>query len=169
VSHPTASGALENLRRQGIVQVRRTLWADEYVLNERHVLTKPVRNLLELERRLFQDVIDYLAREIRTHADWVSDAYLFGSAARGDMQVDSDLDVALISPARKVVQTQSLLEELSAQTAEKFGNRIHAVVGTRPIVELARAGQPGHRLWRTIAKEGIDILDSAAGRNGGGP
>ena len=168
VSHPTASGVLESLRRQGIVHVRRTLWADEYVLNERHVLTKPLRALFAMEQRLLQDVLDYLAREIRTRAVWISRAYLFGSAARGDMQVDSDLDVALICPPRKVPQAEKLLEDLSARTAERFGNRVHGVVGTRPIADLARAGQPGYRLWKAIAKEGIDILGSTDGHKGGG-
>jgi predicted nucleotidyltransferase len=168
VSHPTASGVLESLRRQGIVHVRRTLWADEFVLNERHVLTKPLRALFVMEQRLLQDVLDYLVREIRTRADWISRAYLFGSAARGDMQVDSDLDVAVICPPRKVPQAEKFLEDLSARTAERFGNRVHGVVGTRPIVDLARAGQPGYRLWKAIAKEGIDILGSTDGHQGGG-
>ncbi len=165
VSHPTASSALENLRRQGVVQVRRTLWADEYVLNERHALERFIRNAFAMERRLFPDLLEYLAREIRTHGSWISKAYLFGSAARGDMDIDSDLDVAVICPARNTHQAEKVLEGLSAKTAERYGNRVHGIVGTRPIVELARAGQPAYRLWRAIAKEGIAILDSPTGRS----
>ena len=161
VSHPTASGALESLRRQGLVQVRRTLWADEYEFNEGHALRKPLHTLFHIEQSLFQEVLDYLAREIRTRADWVSDAFLFGSAARGDMQVDSDFDVALICPARKVAQAEHLLEELSTRTARRFGNRVHGVVGTGSVAELARAGKPGYRLWKAIAKEGVRIRASA--------
>jgi predicted nucleotidyltransferase len=160
VTHPTASTALENLRRQGVVHVRRTLWADEFRLNPDHVLWEKIRPLLRWERRLRSEVTAFLADEIRQHAPSVSAVYLFGSAARDEMAPDSDIDIdiAVICPKNKVASTKRAIEPLAELTAERFGNRIEVVVGSRPIAELTKPGQPSSRLWRTIARDGIRLI-----------
>src|SRR5205807_424191 len=79
VSHPTASTVLENLRRQGLVHVRRTPLAVEYRLNEEHVLTGEIRHLAEWERQLPDRVRTFLVDSLRDRAPWVSAAYLYGS------------------------------------------------------------------------------------------
>src|SRR2546430_1766437 len=76
VSHPTASTVLENLRRQGLVHVRRTLIADEYRLNDEHVLADEVRHLAEWERRLPDRLRTFLVDSLRDRAPWISAAYL---------------------------------------------------------------------------------------------
>ena len=160
VSHPTSSTVLENLRKQGLVTVRRTLWADEFALNERHILTKQLRHLFQVERQVLYETLTYLAKEVRARADWIGAAYVFGSAARGDMKANSDLDIALTCPPRRATQAQALLDSLSERTAERFGNRIHGIIGTKPIADMAKAGQPGYRLWRAVAKDGLQFLPS---------
>ncbi len=154
ISHPAASNVLESLRQQGIVKGRRTLLADEYALNEDHALTSHVRGLFRMERSLLDDVLGFLAKEVRSEAGWITEGYLFGSATRSDMNPNSDLDIAIICPPGREAQAEAMLEELSDRTAERFGNRLHWVIGTRPMVELAKAGRPGYRLWRTVALEG---------------
>ncbi|MGH2554828.1 MAG: nucleotidyltransferase domain-containing protein [Actinomycetota bacterium] len=119
-----------------------------------------LRALLAWERRLPEEVASFLAREIRARAPKVTAAFLFGSAARGEMKPDSDLDVAVICPSRNTAQVERALEALGETTVERFGNRVHAVIGTRPITELAQPGRRSYRLWRAIAKEGIDLFAS---------
>lgn len=165
VTHPTAAGVLEQLRRQGIVRVRRTVWADEYRVNPEHELWRQVRPLFRWERRLHKDLLAFLATEIGERTPWVTAAYLFGSAARDDMQPDSDIDVAVICPKNRAASTKKGMESLAEGTAERFGNRLSAVVGTRPIAELSERGQPGYRLWRTIAKEGIRLIPADEDRS----
>jgi predicted nucleotidyltransferase len=157
VTHPTASAALESLRAQGLVVGRVTLLASEYRVNDVHVLFPSIKELFGLEGRLRQDLIDYLTHELRARAPWVREAFVFGSAARGEMRPDSDLDVALITTSGKSRKLASIMEELGEDTTDRFGNRIQAVIGTQPIEVLAARGQSRFRLWREIAKNGIRI------------
>jgi predicted nucleotidyltransferase len=157
VSHPTASTVLESLRKQGLVHVRRTLLADEYRLNDDHLLAGRLRPLFKWEGGIASEVQSYLAEAIRDRAPWVTSAYLFGSALRDDMKPDSDLDLALICPRIKAQRLQKLVDELGNETAARFGNRLRTVIGTRPIDELARPGERGYRLWRAVAKDGVPL------------
>jgi predicted nucleotidyltransferase len=158
VSHPTASTVLESLRKQGLVHVRRTLLANEYRLNDDHVLVAPLRRFLIWEGDLRPRVKAFLAEAIQKGAPWVSAAYLFGSAVRDDMTPGSDLDVALICPRSKVQRLQRLMDGLGEETAARFGNRLNVVIGTRPIEELAKSGQRSYRLWRTVRMDGEPLL-----------
>ena len=157
LTHPTASAVLEGLRKQGIVRVRRTLWADEFQVNAQHVVWQHVHTLFRWERKVRDELLALLRDEIRSQAPWVTAAYLFGSAESGEMSPESDLDVAVICPRNKVLRTQRVLEALGEVTYERFGNRVHGIVGSRPIADMARAGQTGYRLWRKAAK-GIELL-----------
>lgn len=163
VTHPTASGVLESLRRQGIVHVRRTMWADEYRVNPQHVLWGKARSVFGWERRFRDELAAFLVDEIGQRAPWVTAAYLFGSAARDDMQPDSDIDLALICPRNRVASTKKTMASLAEDTVQRYGNRLSAVIGSRPIAELSARGQPGFRLWRTIAKEGIPLIPAEGG------
>ena len=158
VSHPTASTVLESLRLQGVVRARRTLLAAEYGLNEDHIAARQLASVFRWEKDPLRVVLTFLAMEISGRASWVDEAYLFGSAVRGDMRPDSDLDVALISSSKRANRLQDVMDELSDLSATRFGNRIQATIGTRPIAELAQPGQRGYRLWRTVAKEGVQFL-----------
>jgi predicted nucleotidyltransferase len=162
VTHPTASTVLEGLRKQGVVRVRRTLWADEFQVNPEHVLWQRVGALLRWERKTRAELLSFLSKEIRSQAPWVTSAYLFGSASRDDMKPDSDLDVAVICPRAKAKEAKRMLEELGELTIERYGNRVSGIVGTRSIVDLAKPGQPGYRLWKTIAKQGISLLSAGS-------
>jgi predicted nucleotidyltransferase len=158
VSHPTASTILEGLRQQGIVQARRTVLAAEFRLNEDHVMARQLESLFGWERTSLQGLLGFLAEETTQRAPWVDEAYLFGSAVRGDMRPDSDVDVALISSSKRAERLNVVMDELSDLAASIFGNRIQATIGTRPVKELAQAGQRSYRLWRTVAKEGVRFL-----------
>jgi len=163
ISHPTAASVLEKLLRQGVVLVRRSLWADEYRLNRRHAAAQELDRLFRWERDLPDHVKGFLAKELRSRAPWVSAAYLFGSAVRGDMRPDSDLDVAVIcSSARYVVKTEQIMSEISDRVQERYGNRVDAFVGARSLSELSRSGRRGYKLWQRVAREGVALLPEAA-------
>jgi predicted nucleotidyltransferase len=158
VTHPTASSALDALRQQGVVRVRRTLLSDEYRFNTQHALSDAIRSMFDLEQQVRTDLTDFLTNEILASAPWVSEASLFGSFVRDEMQPTSDLDLALISPPGKAAKLGSIIEDLSDATVHRFGNPIHAVIGRGSIQAMAQPGVKGYRLWRTIAKEGIPII-----------
>ncbi|MGZ5297100.1 MAG: nucleotidyltransferase domain-containing protein [Actinomycetota bacterium] len=158
VSHPTAASVLEGFRTQGLVVVRRTLFADEYRLNTTHILAKQLHALFAGERRAATELVDTLRTEIGTRAPWVTEAIVFGSFVRSEMRPDSDLDLALICPLGKVVRLMQEMENLSDTTVARFGNPVSAIVGTGSVQEMAQPGRRGYRLWRTTAKDGRRII-----------
>lgn len=164
VSHPTASGVLEGLREQGLVRVRRTPRADEYRVNPDHVLWEQLAALFRWEGGVQAELVRFVADEIGDGAPWVSAAYLFGSSVRGDMDPGSDIDIAVICASDRVADTEDALEAVADRAAARFGNRVNAIVGTRPIDELARGGRAGSGLWKAIARAGIPLITPSAAR-----
>lgn len=142
VSHPTALQVLHSLVEQGLLVLRRSLSANSYALNDVHVLVQPIRDLFERERQipdqLEAELVDGLRRigEVRT-------AYLFGSAARGDMRPNSDIDVAVCP-----LDPPDDSDELDA-LYRRFGNRV-SLIKLRP--------RNGRGLRQNILKEGKAMI-----------
>jgi predicted nucleotidyltransferase len=84
--------ALQRLVKQGIVLSDRVGNAYTYRLNHDHLAAAHVIALAEL----MSIFLDRLTRELATWAVQPSYAAVFGSAARGTMTVDSDIDLLLI-------------------------------------------------------------------------
>jgi hypothetical protein len=95
--HYSDDGIRKVLRRltgQGVVLADRAGNSYLYRLNRSHLAAGPIRALAELRATL-------LARIEQTLATWDPPpvyAALFGSAARGNMHTDSDIDLLLIRP-----------------------------------------------------------------------
>lgn len=158
LSHTTTSGVLERLLESGLVRVRRTLWADEYELNGEHVSAPVLRSLFGWEASIIGALKGFIRTSVMDEAPWISEVYLFGSVARGDMRANSDIDIAVICPARRTRSAEALMTRLSDSTRDRYGNRLEAILGTGDLSALGKHGRPGYRLWRQIALEGIPIL-----------
>ncbi len=156
VSHPTASAVLDSLRQTGLVTVSRSSISDGYRFEPEHFLAGVLGRMFARESEMFDDLVALLEGHISSKASWVSAAWLFGSAARGDLTPDSDIDMALICPASRAGELETIMEDLSDETKMTFGNRVQAVVATRPIREMTKRGS-GSALWRVIEKEGIPL------------
>jgi predicted nucleotidyltransferase len=154
VTHPTASGVLESLRKQGLARRRRTLLADEYCINPSHVLIEPLRALIEVEASVSSSLERSLRDLILDRAPWVREAHLFGSAVDGTMNTDSDIDVAVLCPPRRARGLPRIMEEIGDEIADRYGNRIDVLIGTRSIEELAQPGRSGYRVWQRVVKDG---------------
>src|SRR5439155_158640 len=83
------------------------------------------------------DLTELLTNEILARAPWVTEASLFGSFVRDEMQPNSDLDLALISPSGKAAKLGVIIEDLSDATVRRFGNPIDAVIG-RGSIQISR-------------------------------
>ncbi len=95
-SYRGVSLVLDRLREQGLLNVVKAGNANLYTLNRDHVAAPAVDALLDLRGKLFE-------RIGKAIAEWtippVSVA-VFGSAARGDGGVKSDIDILIIRPDR---------------------------------------------------------------------
>ena len=86
--------SLDRLVDQGVVNSRRVANATTYRLNREHILSEAIATIADAKQILIERTRDAIAR-------WeIAPVYaaLFGSAARGDMRVDSDIDVLVIRP-----------------------------------------------------------------------
>lgn len=139
VSQPTARDVLASLERQGVLLVARSLRRDSYRLNPDHVLVPLIRELFGRERIVTAEAEESIGAVARKVAG-VGTAYLFGSAARGDMRPDSDIDVAVES-SRALPDSSPEVEAFH----DRFGNRIN-------IIKLPTRGAAGLR--QRIKEEG---------------
>lgn len=158
VSHPTASSVLALLAQQGVVQMRRTPNADFFELNRSHVLVESITPLFDRERRLRKELVDFLRQQIEEHVASARAAFLFGSAARGEMTPASDIDIAIVVRPIEVEQVAAEMEQVVDAVRARFGNRLNYLVGTAPVDQLRQPRRRGHRLWVQIANEGIPIM-----------
>ncbi len=149
--------ALQRLTRQGTVRAARVGNAFAYQLNREHLAAEHIVALADL-------MDTFLGRLAKTLGAWeIPPVYaaVFGSAARGTMTLDSDLDLLLIRPddadeACWDAQVDSLVETVT----EWLGNdtrplqftaaEVAAAVGDLPVLaDVLREGLTvaGNRRW----------------------
>src|SRR5713226_1948810 len=93
VSHPRASTVLTRLALDGVATVQRLPRTDLYGLNREHVLAEVLIHAFARESQLKVELLSFVARELKRRRLPVSQARVFGSAARGDTTSTSDVDL----------------------------------------------------------------------------
>lgn len=162
VAHATASRILEELGRQGVVVRRRYGRADMHHLNGDHTLYTLVREMFAHERRVPEQLRTLLRSELQ-QVGGIAEAYLFGSAARGDMTAGSDIDLAVVAPKRAEAEIAAPLEQVSERVRKVFGSPLSLLVGDR-----SPHRTKGRGAWRRIAEEGIAIIGRAPAHRAAG-
>ncbi len=158
VSHPTASSILASFLDQGLVHVRRVPRLDLFELSPDHVLVEKIHAWFGWERGLRDELVKFLRDQMERHVASARVAFLFGSAARGEMTTTSDIDVAVIAAEQEASQVDRQMEQVVEAVRARFGNRLNVVLGTSPVDELRAPGRPAHRLWAQIAEQGVPII-----------
>ena len=163
VSHPTASKALASLAEQGLVARTRTPRATAFELRRSHTAVERCSALFGWEEQLRRELIDLLRTEILGHApESVTAAYLFGSAADGEMTAASDIDIAVLHAPGGAASVTAAMEEIADRVQERFGARLNFLLSDSPREEPQKPRRPGSRLWRQILRDGLPILDPQA-------
>lgn len=149
---------LRRLARQGIVHSERVGNAYSYRLNREHLAAGPVMELARLLATLLGRLEERLAR-------WpVPPVYaaVFGSAARGTMTPDSDLDLLLIRPDDSPPgDWDEQVSDLAADVSRWTGNDTRTLQYT--VSELsANRGEP---VLRAVLDEGLTVAGSRAWLN----
>jgi predicted nucleotidyltransferase len=110
-----------------------------------------LRNLSEVDRTA---VLDFLARVYATYGGQIQQAMLFGSKARGEATVDSDIDVLLIV-ADETWQLRDEICGISADVSLKHDVLLDARVIGQARWEHMSQIQVG--LYQNISKEAIPL------------
>lgn len=159
VSHPTASSVLASLADQGLVARTRAPRIDSFELRRTHAGGEKLISMFDWESQLRHELASFLRDEIRRHAPAVTGAFLFGSAARGDMDPASDIDLALLCPADATAHVMAAMDEIGEGVRERFGNRLSVILADAALDELQEPRRKGSQLWRQIIREGIPIIE----------
>ncbi len=144
--------ALDRLATQGIVDVRHVGNVKSYALNRSHLLAPAIIAIATARERL----IDAISTELGEWAEAPVFGALFGSAARGEMQVDSDIDVLLVHAEDCDIEAWSDQVMRLHRMAEKWtGNDTRVLtIGEREVDEHGSNDPVLHE----IAREGIVLI-----------
>lgn len=170
ISHTGAQRVLARLVEHGVVHAEPAGRAMQYTLNRRHLVTVPLLGLL----RAREELVERLA----SHAsDWDVPAVhvsIFGSAARGDGDTRSDLDVLVVRPDGVDVddaQWRAQLDELAELAFAWTGNRLAWLeFSSADVAAAVASGETVIQNWRAdsvlLAGESIETLLRPAGSRG---
>lgn len=136
---------LDRLAEQGIILLEDAGGLRTYRLNTEHLLAPAALEVSRVRARF----LDRLRSAVEPMS--VRFAALFGSAARGEMRPDSDLDLFFAVDAASRVSVEESLFDLTAAVHRWTGNQVNPVVYD---AESVRSGDP---LLASIDREGIPL------------
>lgn len=159
------SKALNRLSEEGVVTREVAGNAILFRLNREHLAAEPIERLM----RLREELVARLAAELYSWAIAPVHASVFGSAARGDGDADSDIDLFIVRPAGVDAESpewQEQLESLAAHVEAWTGNRLGTVDVSEDALDELRQRRPavigeleGDAL-RLLGPEPIAMLES---------
>jgi predicted transcriptional regulator len=146
---------LLRLARQGVVHSERVGNAYSYRLNREHLAAGPIIELARLAHTLLQR----LEHRLEGWAFPPTYAAVFGSAARGTMTEDSDLDLLLVRADNTPVDIwDEQVGELIADVTRWTGNDTRPLEYTVSELTAARA----ELVLRDVQKEGLTVAGRRA-------
>ena len=149
---------LIRLTRQGVVYAERVGNSYSYRLNGDHLAARPIIELAHIPRTLLQRLEDRLS----AWAFKPTYAAVFGSAARGTMTEDSDLDILLVlDDDTPIDEWEQQVAELAADVSKWTGNDTRPLEYTVSELSAAR-DEP---VLRAVLAEGLTVAGNRAWLN----
>ena len=146
---------LSRLVRQGVVQAERVGQAYAYRLNTAHLAAEPIVALA----KLFNKFLTRLEEQLSGWDHPPAYAAVFGSAVRGTMTADSDVDLFLVrendTPA---TEWEAQVNELATAITDWTGNDARAIEYTVAELRSART-EP---IVREVVEHGLTVVGSRA-------
>ena len=142
----TVQEALKALAQLGLVNTQTIGRAGVHTVNEDHVSVSPLRVLLDPIAALTDTVREAVGDDVRT-------VVLFGSIARGEPHIHSDIDLAVIAPTGWDGRT-----DLEDAVRTRLGNYCDVLVFTpEDFTRLSGTDEP---VVREILAEGLALIGS---------
>ena len=149
----TVQEALKVLTQLGLVNTHAIGRAGVHTVNEDHVSIAPLRVLLDPITSLTETVREAVGHDVKT-------VILFGSIARGEANIQSDVDLAVIAAADWDGRT-----DLEDAVRTRLGNNCDVLAFTsEDFTRLADTGEP---VVREILTNGVALIGSIPRMKGG--
>jgi predicted nucleotidyltransferase len=142
----TVQGVLKTLTQLGLVNTQTIGRAGVHTVNEDHVSVASLRALLDPIAMLTDTVRDVVGDEVQT-------VILFGSIARGEAKINSDVDLVVIAPSEWGGRT-----DLEDAVRRRLGNDCDVLVFT--LEDFTRLQVNGEPVAREILTDGVALLGS---------
>lgn len=152
----TAARIINDLADAGLLELTPSGRAVGVALNRQHLAVPALEQLAGLRSGLLALLRSRIAQwEVPAAAGW-----LFGSAARGDGDADSDVDLLLVARRGLTGDWEEQVGELVHLVAAATGNNVQILDYSRSrFRELVTSNNP---LVRAVRSEGIELVDSSA-------
>ena len=157
VSKSTAARILQHLVEHGLVGAQEAGSALLYQLNREHLASQPVLALIDLRHRL----IEGLQSELNGWTIPPLHASLFGSAARGDGDTASDIDLLVVRPGTVDADDatwRKQIDRLSQLVLDWTGN--HAGITEMPEPDLQRLRHERPPVIKELEKDAVTLVGS---------
>jgi len=164
LSHPKVSQArvariLRELTDAGLVERTPAGSSSLYVLNRGHLAASAVENLATLRQQLWARIAEHAG----TWADPPVAVVVYGSAARGDGDIASDIDLLLVKPTGVGDDDpawENSVTDLASHVTRWTGNPCEVL--DRSEGELAVMAANGERLLTEIRRDGRAVVGPLA-------
>lgn len=142
----TVQETLKALTQLGLITTQTIGRAGVHTINEDHYWVAPLRAVLDPIAALTETVCEAVGDEVKA-------VILFGSIARGEAHLDSDIDLAVIAAASWDSRT-----DLEDTVRTRLGSDCDVLVFTS--TEFTRLAGDGEPVVREILADGVALLGS---------
>jgi predicted nucleotidyltransferase len=155
VPSATARRIIDDLAAAGLVHLQPTGRAIGVTLNRRHLAVPALEQLVALRAGL----IERLRAAISEWSEPAAAGWLFGSAARGDGDRRSDVDIVVVARRKPSSVWDEQIGALDRLVSDITGNTAQVIDYTSArFRELVKSGNP---LVRSLRVEGIELADGS--------
>jgi len=148
-SHNPTIQALKELESQGLLKRRSIGASHEYTLNEEHLLVGgALLKTFDVERNALLEMAKIFEEQIGKDFERV---IIFGSVARGEERLDSDVDLLII--IRDGADTEAVEEKVNEATGlvmAASGNPVSPVLISRGEYEKRKNAKTRRGMWRDV-------------------
>ncbi len=148
--------ALQSLTAGRVVEALGTGRSVLYQIAPQHPLVPALTAIFEAEAGRVNRVFEAIHRAADGHAPFVLGAWLYGSVARGEDTIKSDLDVAIVvdeEPADRI--TKAIREDLEPMETDE-GVTV-SVLGLSPS-EFLRLPSINLQFWTSLREDAVSLL-----------
>lgn len=159
-SQPAVLKALRELVENGVVWSQPAGRATLYSLNDEHLLVEAIDLLFDVRARL----VKRLAQSLSHWELPPLHVSLFGSAARGDGDAESDIDVLVVRPALDEDGADDHVWEGQLDTMRheiRLWTGNHAAVVDLCLDDVQRMSRQRHRLIEDVRRDGLLVVGKA--------